>query len=95
MRRIPYPDEIKPDVFQANFDNTRAIIETNYDPCPRCGQKHDNLLLQKFKKPMITEHVVNDRGSIDHIAQYFTHWVMCPVLQEPIIFAYSLRPKKE
>lgn len=90
MRRSPTPVVILPEAFDAAFVAMPQMIDQNYDPCPRCGKPHENLLLQKFMKPMITEHVDNDRGSIDHISCYFTHWAMCPVLQEPIVFSFKL-----
>ena len=43
-------------------------------PCPRCGRKHRLTVAKKFKKPV-------------KVGNVYTHWSVCPVTKEPVIYS--------
>lgn len=66
-------EEFKPKL-SAKEMSVSSIITTSVTGCSRCGNNHQNITFAKFTNP------VKDTGS-----QIWTHWTICPVLNEPIL----------
>ena len=93
IMRVPATVRIPVETFHKAHEQLPQVVKEDYKPCPRCGQEHLQLEMHKFQKPMITEEMTNDRGSVEFISGYFNHWAICPTTSEPLVFAYNLRGK--
>jgi hypothetical protein len=57
----------------------KRAVETHIESCARCGCNHSDVTLKPFVNPI----------------GVFTHWVMCPVLNEPILMQMKENPKDD
>lgn len=91
--RVPPSVRIPVETFFTAHEQLPQVIKQDYSPCPRCGKQHVDLEMTKFQKPMVTEEITNDRGSVEFVSAYFNHWAICPTTGEPVVFSYNLRGK--
>jgi hypothetical protein len=56
---------------------TGEAMRLDIDGCARCGQEHRNIEAKQFEDPPKIGGVT------------FTHWVMCPNSQDPILLVRS------
>jgi len=57
------------DEISENINEDEKTITTSLKHCARCGGNHKELIFHKFTIP----------------AHDYTHWCMCPKLNEPIL----------
>lgn len=58
--------------FKSDIYFKKVLVVTEIRGCSRCGKKHKELEFKEFKTP----------------AGIYTHWTMCPTLNEPILLEF-------
>jgi len=52
-------------------------LDVDVEPCPRCGDHHDLLTLQRFQRP--------PSGTMGLARSAVLYWTTCPATGEPIL----------
>ena len=52
-------------------------LDVDVEPCPRCGDHHDLLTLQRFQRP--------PSGTLGLARSAVLYWTTCPATGEPIL----------